>query len=852
MSPNNLTRREASERAALIGAVSYAVSLDLDDDRDREGAGGQGAGPATFGCVTEIRFDCAEPGAETFAEYIAPAVEEVVLNGQPLPASAYDGGRIRLSGLEATNTLRVVGRSAYHHDGVGMHRFVDPVDGCVYCHTDAEPYDIHRVYPCFDQPDIKASFEVAVRTPPGWVVASNGPATEAPDPAVGGWWRFSPTPPISTYITAVVAGHYERVRDRHRDIELALLCRRSLAKYLDPEEIFAITKAGFDFFEAEFDYPYPFQKYDQAFVPEFNAGAMENAGCVTFSERHLFRSRVTDAAREGRAETILHEMAHMWFGDLVTMRWWDDLWLNESFATYMSLVSLVRATRFTSAFTTFSAGWKTWAYRQDQLPTTHPIVADLPDIESVKVNFDGITYAKGAAVLRQLVAWVGEEAFVAGVRTYFRRHALANTTLDDFLAALAEASGRDLQAWSKEWLETEGVGTLRPVLEASSDGRFTRVSLLQEAPPEHPTLRSHRLAVGLYDDRDGRLARRRRLELDVVGRETEIPALTGEVVPELLLLNDDDLAYTKIRLDPASSETLSRRLRDLDDAPRALSWAAAWDMVRDAELATRGYLGLILGNIDGESQVAVVETLIGQARTAAQFYTDPPARESAVTRLASSAWDHLRAAAPGSDQQLAWCRAFASFARTPAHRAAARDLLDGVLTLEGLAMDTDLRWTIVGHLAAAGAADEALIAAEAARDATDAGARHAAAARAAMPLPEAKAAAWEQILDPAVPFATMRALMGGFQQPFQEELLEPYLQPYFDQLRPIFERASMEVALGFTSGMYPRVLVEERVVAMTEAYLAGQDPSAPVRRLLLEGMDGVQRALRARACDREA
>jgi aminopeptidase N len=814
------------------------VSLDLLD-----------ADAETFGCMAEIRFDCSTPGAETFVEYIAPNVTSLELNGQPLGRDAFDGQRIRLAGVERTNVLKVEGRSAFGHDGVGMHRFVDPVDAAVYCHTDAEPYDIHRVYPCFDQPDLKATFEFSVRAPAGWHVSSNSAPIHVPDPATGGWWRFARTPRMSTYITAVVAGHYHVVVDRHGPIDLALLCRRSLAQYLDPEEIFEITKRGFDFFAEEFAYPYEFGKYDQAFVPEFNAGAMENAGCVTFSERHIFRSRVTDATREARAETILHEMAHMWFGDLVTMRWWDDLWLNESFATYMSLVALVRATRFTSAFTTFSTGWKTWAYRQDQLPTTHPIVADMPDIESVKVNFDGITYAKGASVLRQLVAWVGEEAFTEGIRNYFRRHAFGNTTLDDFLTALAESSGRDLQAWSKEWLETAGVNTLRP--SAVVDGAtLASLTILQEAPPEHPTLRSHRLRVGLYDDDAGKLARRRSVELDVVGRETEVPNLAGETVPALLLLNDDDLTYAKIRLDDASFAALTARLKDLSEPlPRAMAWAATWDMVRDAELPTRDYVRLVLGNVDGESQVAVVETLLGQAGSAVHFYSDPANHDAALESLADASWQHLVAAPPASDLQLAWARAFAGFARSTGHLAAVRGLLDGSVTFEGLMMDTELRWTIVRNLAAAGAADEALIEEERRRDPTDAGARNAASAKAAMPTPGAKAAAWEQILDPSVTFAMMRAIMGGFQQPDQEPLLEPYAARYFEQIGPMFESRSLEVAIGFTNGMYPRMLVREDIVAMTERYIAANDPPAPVRRLLLEGKDSIERSLRARACD---
>ncbi|HLJ07083.1 MAG TPA: aminopeptidase N, partial [Acidimicrobiia bacterium] len=722
----------------------------------------------------------------TFIEYLAPSVERMELNGTELPASAFDGGRIRLDGLRSQNRLRVVGRSAYQHTGVGMHRFVDPVDNAVYLYTDSEPYDVHRVYPCFDQPDLKAIFELSVRAPAGWHVSANGPPVEVPDPATGGWWRFARTAPLSTYISAIVAGDYHVVNSRHGDVDLALLCRRSLSEYLDAGEIFEVTRQGLDFYAAAFAYPYPFGKYDQAFVPEFNAGAMENAGIVTFSERHIFRSRVTEGTRESRGDTILHEMAHMWFGDLVTMRWWDDLWLNESFATFMANYALVKATRFTGAWTTFSAGWKTWAYRQDQLPTTHPIVADLPDIESVKVNFDGITYAKGASVLRQLVAWVGEEAFLAGLATYFRRHAFGNTTLNDFLAALEESSGRDLQAWSKAWLEAAGVNTLRPAFVVESlpgevGGTFASFAIHQEAPPDHPTLRPHRLAIGLYDADGERLVRRRRVELDVEGKETPVADLALEKVPALVVINDDDLTYAKLRLDDASFAALASRLRDVaDPLTRALCWAGAWDMTRDAELPTRNYLQLVLGNVAAESQVSVVETQLGQLGLAIHAYGDPADRDASLETVAAAGWEQLQQAAASSDHQLAWARAFIGAARSERHLALVNGLLDGSVVVDGLAIDTELRWQIVRALAAAGRAGEETIAAEEQRDPTDAGRRHGASARAARPTEAAKAAAWQQILDPGLAFATMRAVMTGFQQADQVDLLAPYAERYFE------------------------------------------------------------------------
>ncbi|HVE90748.1 MAG TPA: aminopeptidase N, partial [Actinomycetota bacterium] len=518
---DNLTREEAVARAAIISGCVYDIALDVT------------GGDEVFESTTTVRFDCSEPGASTFIDLTAPSVESIELNGQQVPLEAFEGHRIRLDDLQASNTLRVTATCSYRHTGTGLHHFRDPVDKEVYLHTQFEPFDAHAVYACFDQPDIKGTFAFTVTAPEGWEVVSNMAPTSAPGSG-GGRWAFPPTPVMSTYITAIVAGPFHVVRDRHRNIDLGLFCRKSLAQYLDPEEIFEVTKQGFDWFEKAFDYPYPFGKYDQLFVPEFKFGAMENAGCVTFVEAYVFRSRVTDAARESRASTILHEMAHMWFGDLVTMRWWDDLWLNESFATFMGNLCMSRATRFTNVWATFASGTKTGAYRQDQLPSTHPIVADIPDIHATHLNFDAITYNKGASVLKQLVAWAGEGAFLDGLKEYFRRHEWGNTDLSDFLAPIAAKSGRDLQAWSAEWLETAGVNTLR--LSIETEGSVLRsVQVLQEAPESHPHLRPHRMAIGLYDASDDGLVLRRRVELDVDGDRTAVPELDGEKVPDLLL-----------------------------------------------------------------------------------------------------------------------------------------------------------------------------------------------------------------------------------------------------------------------------------------------------------------------------
>jgi aminopeptidase N len=809
-------------------------------------------GEETFRSETRLRCRCSEPGAATFLDLTAVGVASATVNGAPVPAGAFDAvaGRLAIGGLDAENEIVVVADHAYEHTGVGLHRFVDPVDGAVYLHTQFEPFDAHRVFPCFDQPDLKATFCFEVEAPAGWEVVSNAAVTARPAEGAVGRWRFATTEKMSTYITALVAGPYHSIHRRHGEIEMGLYCRQSLAQYLDADEIFDVTAAGFDFFEDAFGQPYAFGKYDQLFVPEFNFGAMENAGCVTFSERHIFRSKVTEAEREGRADTILHEMAHMWFGDLVTMRWWDDLWLNESFATFASYLGLVEATRFRSAWTTFASNLKTWAYRQDQLPSTHPIVADAPDIETMKTNFDGITYAKGASVLRQLVAWVGQKEFLDGVRAYFARHAWGNTELRDFLAALEEASGRPLAEWGEQWLETTGVNTLRATTEGTDT--YSAFAIEQQAAPDHPTLRSHRVALGLYDyDGERRLRRRERIELDVEGHRTPVPELVGMRVPDLLLVNEGDLAYAKIRLDARSMTTLTDSLGTLDDSlARGLCWSAAWDMLRDAELPARRYLDLVLANLAGEDQIAVVAGLLRNAESAAVVFGDPANREPARRRLAEHALAALSAASGGGDVQLAYARAFAVAARGEDHLALVRGLLDGqpIDGVDGLTVDTELRWAFVRSLAAAGVDDApALIGAEEERDATDAGARHAGAARAAQPHPEPKAEAWAALVDGDLPLAMMRAVMGGFRQADQEPLLQAWTAPYFDALLPIWERRGPDVGMSFTEMLYP---VGDGAVAMTDDYLARVTPiPAPIRRLLLEGRDQALRTARARACD---
>ena len=852
MPGTNLTREEASERAGLIEVESYEIELDLT------------VGEKTFGSTTTVRFRCAQEGAGTWLDFIAPAVREVILNGTPLdPIAVYDGSRIQLAGLQPENEVRVVAEAAYMHTGEGLHRFVDPVDGEVYLYTQFEVPDARRVYACFEQPDLKATFALTITAPAHWQVVSNSPT---PEPAkVNGdesamRWAFEPTPRLSTYVTALVAGPYHVVRSEYSGKEatvpLGLFCRVSLAEHLDAEELFDVTRRGFGFFEEVFGLAYPFAKYDQLFVPEFNAGAMENAGCVTHHEDYVFRSRVTDASYERRAETILHEMAHMWFGDLVTMRWWDDLWLNESFATWASVLAQAEATRWTEAWTTFAVSEKLWALRQDQLPSTHPISADIHDLEDVEVNFDGITYAKGASVLKQLVAWVGREEFLAGLRAYFAEHAWGNTELADLFTHLEKTSGRELSAWEAQWLQTPGVNTLRPEVEVG-DGRYTSVMVLQEANPDHPILRDHRIAIGLYDSSPHGLVRRRRVELDVTGASTEVSELVGEQQPDLLLVNDDDLTFAKIRLDDRSRETLIRSIGRLSSSlARALCWTSTTDMLRDAELPARDYVELVLGGVQRETDISVMQTVLAAGRTAIDLYADPHDRMMLTARWASGLRRLAGIAEPGSDYQLAFTRGWAAVAASPEDVEQLWSLLDttdGGDILPGLRVDTDLRWSLLHRLVILGAAGDPQIDAELARDDTATGRRQAAYALAARPTEQAKENAWLKTVESdELPNALLRATADGFHQPEHRELVRPYVGRYLDAVPKLWAERTTDTARSLIVRMFPRLLADAEIAGRIRRWLDDTDvPPAP-RRLVVEGMADMERALRAQARDRTA
>ncbi|MFK5582248.1 aminopeptidase N [Serinicoccus sp. LYQ131] len=856
MPGSNLTRDEASARSQLVATESYDVVLDLT------------CGAETFATTSTVHFSCSAPGASTWIDFVGPSVERVVLNGVELdPAAVFADARIELADLQESNELRVEATGAYMNTGEGLHRFVDPADGEVYLYTQFEVPDSRRMFAVFEQPDLKAAFTFTVTAPAHWEVISNEP-TPKPAPAPGArnadgvpadalaTWVFPATPRISSYITALVAGPYDVVRDsvstRAGEVPLGVFCRRSLTEHLDADNILDVTKRGFAFFEEEFDSAYPFTKYDQIFTPEYNMGAMENAGCVTIVENYVFRSKVTEAIVERRALTILHELAHMWFGDLVTMTWWDDLWLNESFAEWASTTAQAEATGWTDAWTTFGTAEKAWAYKQDQLSSTHPVAADMVDLAAVEVNFDGITYAKGASVLKQLVAYVGREPFRDGLRAYFAKHAWGNTTLADLLVELEATSGRELGSWSTVWLETAGVNTLTPEVEVGQDGAISALSLVQTTPQEHPTQRPHRLAVGCYSLTDGVLRRVKRVELDVDGERTAVPELVGEPMPDLLLVNDDDLAYAKIRLDERSLATALGHIRAFEDSlPRALVLGAAWDMTRDAEMAATDYVRLVLQALPGETDSTLLRVLIQQASAAALTYTAPVNRRAVVAELTAGLRAAAEAAEPGSDAQLQLVTAWVSFAQDEQDVAQVRGLLDGERELAGLTLDQDMRWALLTSLATAGAAGEQDIAAERRRDNTATGHEKAARARAAMPTEQAKEAAWVDAVETqGLSNSVLAAMALGFGRVHDESLLEPFAARYHEVIDRVWSERTHHIANSLATGFYPLALASPKLLAATERWLVEHpEASNSLRRTVAENRDTVARALTAQAAD---
>ncbi len=851
MSKNlNITRNEAIQRASLVSEPVYRVSLELDGKGD------------TFSCFASIDFKAIE-NSNTWIDLVSPKVESIWLNGEELNVSeVFDGTRIQLQKLKQNNQLKIKAQCSYMNTGEGLHRHIDPVDKEVYIYTQFEVPDCRRVFPVFEQPDIKGVLNLTVKAPSKWTVISN---TQTPNPKIiendFSIWTFDETPKMSSYLYAICAGPYAKKTDFYEgkfgSYPLAIFVRPSLSQYLDHEEIFQVTKQGFKWFEDKFQIGYPFKKYDQVFVPEFNAGAMENVGCVTFRDEYIFRSRTTRTAYESRANTILHELAHMWFGDLVTMKWWNDLWLNESFAEWAAHWASTGATQYNEAWTLFHVQRKAWAYRQDQLPSTHPIAANMPDLDSVYENFDGITYAKGASALRQLVAWVGEENFLKGLKNYFEKHAWKNTELKDLLNELSISSGRELDSWSKIWLESSGATLLRPEIEVDQNNLITKLVINQEppsAPPGlDPVLRPHRLALGVYEKQGEKLVRTKRIEVDVVGDKTLIKELEGIKRPDLLLVNDDDLTYAKIRLDSHSLNTATKEIASIESSlSRALIWGAVWDMVRDAEVGTGKYLDLVLAGIEKETDIGLVQQVLMQCRSAIDVFADRKNRKNYNIKLASGIEKLISLAKPGSDRQLALVRTFSAVATTEEQVTKVAQILDGQLQIEGLIVDTDLRWALLRRLVVVGKRGEKDIEEELKKDDTVMGREHAAGAKAAMPSLEAKQKAWDQVINNKnLTNSELHSILAGISYMDHEEVLKNFVDKYFDSVSSLWNARTHEIGQSLVTGLFPSTNINMDVVKKCDEFLEkNKDLAVGARRIVIEQRDSLARALKAQNSDK--
>ena len=843
--PASLTQSEARERAQLIGSIAYFIELDLTQGEDQ------------LGFEARLEFSARQPGALTFLETEVDRVTEMVWNGQPLPDSAYDGRRIALPPLAERNSILVRGRASYDHTGLGLHRSIDPVDSSVYIYSDFEPYEAHRSFPCFDQPDLKGSFRFRVRVPEDWVVVSTEPGQpEEVDPRDDcRWWGFPPTMPLSPYVIGLAAGPFHHVESQRGTTPLGLYCARSLAPYLESEELFRLTRQGLDYYEQVFRIPYPFAKYDQVFCPEKVNGAMESPGCVTIADQILWRGRTTAQQRWYRADLIMHEMAHMWFGDLVTMRWWDDLWLNESFATLMSAFAVDRATEFPDAWLGFATINKQLASHEDQLQTSHPVVTAVPDVEAVRANFDTITYEKGAATLRQLVAYVGEENFFDALHFHLTQHREANAEFGDLVEALHAASGRDVRSWAKAWLETVGMNTLRcevESLEPESGSVISRATVVQSASPSQPVLRPHRIRLGQFDWVGDQLDRIGAVELDINGPATEVEALVGTRRPALLLPNDGDLSYAKIRLDPVSLTTAERHLSSISDAlARALIWDRSWDTVRDLELPAHRYAQMVASHIAAETDATLVGVVLGNFREATRRYGSQRRGWGLEAEMAQVAWEALVHCAAGSDRQAVWLRAFIGLATTADQLDRCRAFLEARDLPEGVALDPELRWILVYYLAARGAADQPEIDAALAADPSSTGLVRAEGTRAARPTAAAKEQAWARLAAAEVTVEEARAISARLGGVWHEELLIPYLP----RLPQLFDEMLAGRGAEFTvrvGGRMPLSLAPSRELASCcQDNLARQDLDPILRRIFTDLLEDTERLLRARSLDEQ-
>jgi len=854
-----LTQAEAAARAAAVSGVSYSIRLGLT------------AGSASFTGRAEVRFTLAQSAeGPIFLCFRGQTIHAMRLNGSDVATPAWNGYRLTLDqGLlkrGAENRLEVEYENAFDTGGDGVFRFVDPEDSAEYIYTNFEPYEAHRMAPLFDQPDIKARLTLEVLAPSEWVVLANGAERAAgPVEADGRTLRtFTETPPLSTYLFAMTAGAFVgerrelRLPGRAEAIPVGLWSRRSLATHLEHDRFHEMTEQAFIYFGALFGREYPFDKLDHVFCPEFNVGAMENVGLITYTERYVFRSTPTPSDVTDLAEVVFHEIAHMWFGNLVTMRWWDDLWLNESFATYVSYLCLTEGAPYPDAWRDFNVQLKGWALREDDAPTTHPIAGSVLDTDQTFLNFDGITYGKGGAVLKQLGARLGREGFAAGLRLYFQRHAFANATLADFLAALEEGSGVPLADWSAQWLRTSGPNRFAAEVTEGSGGSIANLSVRQEVVSGDPVLRQHLMRIALiYPDRSGVRIEGHELLLD--GERAHVPSATGRPLPLAVIPNHDDLAVGKIALDAATIRFATERLEEIPDGLlRQVTWTAMWELVRDGSLNASDYAALLVARLPEERDASIVQQIVESTLGSLLLrYLPDGERERWGSRIVEVARARL---ARGGDEgtRIVWSRILVLASVTPRDIEESWQVAAGETPLEGVEIDQDHRWTLLIRGASHGLPQRAArLRAEAERDPSDRGERALLSAAAAEPSIPAKRAAWEKILTPSGHGSVSRTLAAtaGFAWPWQRELLAPYQPLLADALQTLgasdvtFARDWFRAAsFGFWGDPVGMLEVADKLIDRLGDPTSGVPAvdAARLRRFTLTERDALVRILRQR------
>lgn len=837
-----LSEEEARIRAARVTNISYDLDFSfLEDARGYE-------------AQTLVHFDYLGGEGDLRLDLRATELRELQINGETLEAPEYSGVAITLPARllkKGKNTVRVEFANEYERSGNGLHHFRDSMDRSEYLYTSFEPFYAHRLFPCFDQPDLKAIYRLQVTAPADWEIISNDPLLSV-RPAGKSLRRhtFVPTKLLSTYLFFLGAGPFAVWTDREARIPAKLYARKSMAAYVPVDHFFELTRKGLNFFQEYFGYEYPFRKYDQIFCPEFNFGAMENPGAVTFSERYLYRHEPEASELESRADTLIHEMAHMWFGDLVTMRWWDGLWLNESFATYMSQLALTEAAGYPGAFESFLSSEKSWAYWQDQLPSTHPVAGEVEDTGEAFSNFDGITYGKGASLLKQLAYYIGPENFRRGVQAYFKRHAWRNTDLSDFFDALGEFTERDLNRWTQVHLVSSGVNIIEPVIEVK-DGRTTSVKVVQSPGNGDSLIRPRRLQVAFYSrDESGRLVRSEVASVSLDGKSASVPKLVGVSAPDFAFANHGDHAYAKVFLDPRSLEFVQSHIEEIPDSlTRRAVWITLWHMLRDQAMSPQAYLDIVLAKAPLEPDSKLVRSLVRGVAQVLRSYLPGDLRQEYLQRVQQVSWQQLQEAPTGGDLQKIW---FSLLARSASGKDALTRLagfLDGRTKIDGLEIDPEKRWTVVRRLAAGGyPGARTLVASELKRDSTDIGRREAMQAEASLPEARAKEAFWRRfIADTQTSLDRMRAAMRGFHQPDQAELTKGYVQAYFDAIPMQVEKRETDFAHLFVEALYPSYSFDLPVVEATRKFL-DEHPEMPseVRRALIEAEDEFRRALEIR------